>query len=455
MPTIPQKNKVLTNNSIAVINYIRKGANVDYQNAVPEVTKDAGSMRSVGAIIMNSPSLQNEFLHGLLNRVALVLVSSKSYTNPWSMFKRGVIDFGEVVEDVFVNLAKPFAFDDADSEGTIYKKEFPDVKVAFYVMNYQIFYKDTIEQDKLSKAFTSASGMSDLITKIIESMYTSMEYDEFIVMKYMLAKRILAGMMYPVSIPDSTLTENMKEIVATIKSVSNKITFMDSKYNLFKVKTHTQKADQYVILSSDFDASMDVNVLASAFNMDKAQFMGQRVLVDSFGALDNERLALIFKKDSTYVAITEDEVRALNSIPAIMVDKDFFMIFDNLQRVTEKYHEQDLYWNYWLHVWKTFAISPFANGVLFVPAVPNVISITVTPATASVTAGSMIQLTAVITTENFAPQTIVWTSSDVTKATVDSIGLVTVLEGATGTVVITASSQIEPETKGEVTLTIV
>ena len=79
----------------------------------------------------------------------------------------------------------------------------------------------------------------------------------------------------------------MSDIVTTIKGTSNLIEFPSRQYNPAHVFQHTDKSDQYLIINAKFDAQMDVNVLASAFNMDKAQFMGQRVAIDSFGSLDH------------------------------------------------------------------------------------------------------------------------------------------------------------------------
>ena len=320
-------------------------------------------------------------------------------------------------------------------------------------MNYQKFYKTTIQNDQLRQAFLSWQGITDLIAKIVDAMYTGANYDEFITMKYMLARHILDGHMYPTVIPEVT-EPNMKKIVSTIKGVSNNYTFLSNKYNLAGVYTHTEKTDQYMLINANFDAIMDVEVLASAFNMDKTEFSGRRVLVDSFGSLDVERLKELFKDDTTFKAPTEAELQALDAIPAILVDRDWFMIFDNFYNFTEQYNGEGLYWNYWYHVWKTFSISPFANNALFIPGTPAVTSVTVSPATATVAAGQSAQFTATVVTSDFAPKSVVWSVDD-TKATVDQSGKVTIMADAeAGTVTVTATSTFDSTKKGTATITI-
>lgn len=444
----------LTNSSVDILNVIRNNATINYQNYVPLATPNADSIREIGAVIMDNPQLQNEFLSALVNRIGRVLITSKMYENPWAMFKKGLLDFGETIEEIFVNIAKPYQFDPAVAESNLFKREIPDVRSAFHIMNYQKYYKTTIQNDQLRQAFLSWQGITDLIAKIVDSMYTGANYDEFQTMKYMLAKHVLDGRMYPVTIPTVSDT-NMKTIVSTIKGVSNNYEFMSSKYNLAGVQNYSMKSDQYLLINSKFDATMDVEVLASAFNVDKAEFAGKRVLVDSFGSLDIDRLNILFAGDPTYTEISETDLEALDAIPCILVDKDWFMIFDNYFNFTEQYNGEGLYWNYWYHVWKTFSVSPFANNALFIPGTPAVTSVTVSPASATVKAGQNIALSAVVQTEYFAPQSVDWTSNT-DDVTVNKSGVVTVgADVVAGTqITITATSTYDSKKSGTSTITV-
>lgn len=446
----------LTNSSVDILNAIRNSATINYQNYVPVATKDAESIREIGAIIMDNPQLQNEFLNALVNRIGRVLITSKMYDNPWAMFKKGLLEFGETIEEIFVNIAKPYQFDPKVAETNLFKREIPDVRSAFHIMNYQKYYKATIQNDQLRQAFLSWEGITDLIGKIVDAMYTGANYDEFLTMKYMLAKHILNGNMYPVTVK-TVSTANMKDIVATIKGVSNDMEFLSSKYNISGVKTHTPKSDQYFLVNSQFDATMDVEVLASAFNMDKAEFLGRRVLVDSFGSLDTDRLDELFADDPTYTEISSDELTALDAIPCIIVDKDWFMIFDNFYNFTEQYNGEGLYWNYWYHVWKTFSISPFHNNALFIPGTPTVSSVEVSPSTATVGAGQSVAFTAEVTTTNFAPKTVDWSVSD-TACSISKSGVLyiplDITQLSASTVTVTAKSVYDDSEYDTATVTV-
>lgn len=442
----------LTNSSVDILNAIRNNASVNYRNYVPVATDKAESLRSIGTVIMDNPQLQNEFINALSNRIGKVVLTSKMFSNPWAIFKKGMLEFGETIEEIFVNIAKPYTYDVEAAENNVFKREKADIKSAFHVMNYQKFYKVTIQQNDLRKAFLSWAGITDLIAKIVDSMYSAAEYDEYQTMKYMLAKNIINGRLKPVSIGEITAA-NMKSAVSKIKSVSNNMTFLSSDYNMSGVKTKCDKMEQYVILDTAFDANVDVEVLASAFNMNKAEFIGHRLIVDGFGNIDNERLAELFKGDETYEEITEEELDMLKGIPAIIATSDFFMIFDNLFDMTEQFNGEGIYWNYWYHTWKTFSISPFANAALFVEGTPSVTSVTVTPSAASAAVGSTIALGVDVVTENFAPKTVKWTSSS-DKVSVSASGVVKILSGATGTITITATSTVDNTKKSVCSITV-
>lgn len=454
MPNVPSSAK-LNASSVDILNAIRNSATANYQDYVPVADNSLDSIREIGAIMMNYPALQNEFLSALVNRIGRVIISSKMYTNPWAMFKKGLLEYGETIEEIFVNIAKPFEYDAEVSESEVFKREMPDVRAAFHILNYKKFYKTTIQQEQLRQAFLSWDGITNLISKITDSLYTGANYDEFMTMKYLIAKHILAGNIKAVTVSTVNAT-NAKAITSTIKGVSNNMEFMNRDYNKAGVHTYSMKDEQYLIVNSAFDAIMDVEVLASAFNMSKAEFDGHHVLVDGFGNLDTSRLAELFANDDSYVELTSAQLTALNAIPAVLVDKNWFMILDNMMNFTEQYNGQGLYWNYWYHVWKTFSISPFSNAALFVPGTPSITSVTVSPDAVTVSAGQSVNLSAVVVTENFAPQTVVWSSSDEDVATVDIYGTVTISADAEeeDTATITATSAFDSTKTDTCTITV-
>ena len=452
---IKPKHVELTASSVDILNSIRGSATPYYQTMIPKAAANTSSIRNIGNVMMNYEPLQNEFLSALYNRVGRVIITSKMYYNPWSPFKKGLMELGETVEEVFVNIAKAHTFNPEVAETNFMKREIPDVRAAFHTMNYQKFYKATISNDQLRQAFLSWQGITDLIAKIVDAMYTAHNYDEFQVTKYMLARNILNGYLYPITVPQIS-KENAEDIVTEVKTASNNLVYMSRDYNLAGVDTFTKKTDQVIITTARFDAIMDVNVLAAAFNMDKAEFMGNRVQIDGFDKIDDVRMNQLFADDPAagYVALTSEEKAALAQVPAVLIDRDYFMIFDNLYKFTEDYNGEGLYWQYWYHAWKTFSTSPFANAEIFVPGTPSITSVTVSPPTATVNKGNMLQLNAVVVAESFAPKSVVW-SVNSELSTISQTGVLTVdAEEIAETLTVTATSTYDDSKSGTATITV-
>ena len=115
-----------------------------------------------------------------------------------------------------------------------------------------------------------------------------------------------------------------------------------------------------------FNAQYDVNVLASAFNMDKADFMGRLFLIDNWTEFDNERFDVIRANSDGVEEVTTDELALLKNVKAVILDENWFQVYDNNNKFTEKYVASGLYWNYFYHTWKAVSNSPFANACVFV-----------------------------------------------------------------------------------------
>lgn len=422
------------------------------------IPDDTRSLHAIGDFIMSYQPYQNAFVNAIINRVAMTLVTSKMWDNPWSVFKRGYMEFGETVEEIFVNLAKPHSYDPVTAQNQVFKREIPDIRAAFHTMNYQKFYKDTIQNDQLRQAFLSWNGITDLIARIVDSMYTGQNYDEYCVMKYMVARAILNGDVAYKAVPTVFLTAD--DIVYAARSISTDFTFLKTNYNLAGVYNSCIRDDQYIIISADTEALIDVGVLARAFNMEYADFLGHVIIVDSFSQHDTARLAELFANDSTYSAFSADDITALGNIAAIIVDRDWWMVFDNLTQNTELYNGEGLYWQYWLHAWKTFSISPFANACAIVSAVGSITSVTVSPSTATMAPNGSATFTAAVVKSGLVSDAVAWSITGQTSAEthIDPYSGILYLgadeTGTSSTITVKATSIVDSTAYGTATVTV-
>ena len=421
---------------IDVLNVIRSEASAAYQERVPVATQD--NIAEVGNPIINFEATRNEFLNALVNRIGLVIITSRMYNNPLARFKKGLMSLGETVEEIYVNLIKSEPYYLVDDQGKSacqdeFERRLPDVLSAFHKRNRQDKYPVTIQNDDLRTAFLSYQGVEDLISKIIEAVYTSDQYDEFLLMKNVFFEAGLRGALRAVPVAGLDSDVNAKKTMTTFRATSLDLTFMRNDSNLMGVTTHTPIDEQVIFILSSVAATVDVEVLASAFNMDKTNFMGRRVIVDDFGGLEKEGV----------IAITADE--------------DWFMVFDNYLTMTSDYVASRLYYNYFLHHWETLSYSPFKNAVAYVTQAPTVTSVTVTPGTASVTkatGGSVKFSAAVVGTGLVSPQ-VTWSVTEDENASIASDGTLTVKPGITvSSLTITATSKTDNTKTGTATVTL-
>lgn len=352
----------LNASTLDILNVIRENAGYDYQQNVPIVEKSS-DIPKVGEIIYGTPAFANQFINALVNRIAIVRVQSATFNNPYEILKKGFIEFGETVEDIFVSIAKAVEFDPEKAAAREFKRTFPDVRSAFHTMNWRVMYPVTIQDEDLKQAFLSIDGVQNLIAKIVDAVYTAANYDEFLLFKYLIIKAVSHGHMYSLSIGDGT---KMTDAAKKFRGTSNKLPFMSSDYNDSGVKTTTPKDRQVIFMDADFNADFDVDVLASAFNMDKADFMGRLFLMDDWTKFDNERFDVIRANSDGIEEVTTEELALMAYVKAVICDENWFQVYDNKNQFTEDYVAAGLYWNYFYHQWKTISSSPFANAVVFV-----------------------------------------------------------------------------------------
>lgn len=371
---MPRKIAVSTLNAstVDILNTIRANASQEYQNLVPEITK-ADEIPRVGEVVMGYPGLANQFLSALMNRIAAVRVKSATFNNAYAQFKKGYLEFGETVEEVFVNICKAREFSAEKAEARELKRSVPDVRSAMHIMNWRVQYPLTIQHRDLERAFLSADGVTDLIARVVGSLSTAAEYDEYLLFKYLIIKGVNAGAMYrePLPFPLPGQQVNFNNHATAFRGVSNRLPFMSNKYNAAGVTTNTNKDAQLIIMDARFNAAFDVNVLASAFNMDKANFMGKLMLMDDFTTFDNERFDVIRANSDMIEEVTAEELNRMRSVRAIILDSEWFQVYDNLQQMSETQVASGLYWNYFLNVWKTVSYSPFSNAVVFMEGLPT------------------------------------------------------------------------------------
>lgn len=358
-------------NGVNVLNVIRQNATAVYQDRIPEAT--AENLHEVGDAILTYEAQANEFVNALVNRIGLVILNNRMATNPLAALKKGRLAVGETIEEIYIDVIKAQTYDPQAAQDTLFKRHLPNVSSVFHSVDSQLNYPLTISNEQLRKAFMSYDSLDRFIAGLVDSMYKSATLDEFIQMKQLISEWNNNGRFIIEPITSVTDAASAREAMIKIKAVSDGMTIFNNQMNYAGVWTSTPKDEQYLITTPDFNARMDVDVLAAAFHMDKAEFAGHVIVVDNIGDLGDD------------------------GIEAILVDKNWYQVYDYLRTFKTAYNGEGLYWNYFYHVWMVYSLSPFANAVAFGTATPTVTAVTVTPTAATVKAGGTVQITTSVT----------------------------------------------------------
>ena len=424
------------NSGVSVFNYVRSTSSNAFKEAVPTATSD--NIATLSNILFNqsyTPML-NEFVSNLINRIGFTMISNKVFNNPLAIFRKGSVPLGTDIQDIFTNPAEAQDYECSDNAmAKLLTITDPDTKAAYYRRNRQDLYTVTVTREGLQGAFVSWEAFEEYISSLVNSLYSGNYIDEF---KY--TKQLIDGaynngkaIIEVVEEPDSEADD--KAFVKKCRSIFAKMKFPSSEYNAYSkmsgdvekpVVTWTDEDRIVILIKADVLAEIDVEVLAAAFTMDKANFMGRVIEVDNFGS---------------------DEIQA------VICDEAFLQIYQNQFRFDEFYNARTMSWNYYLHAWDTFAISPFANAVIL--ATEDVV-----PATAisladigSVVVGNT-KTAAITVTPDDSTSTVTAESSDETVATVEITENGAVVTGVgAGTADITVKTDNGLSAKKEVTVT--
>ena len=395
------------------------------------------SIAPIGKLILKNERLKNAFLN-TVNLIAITVIKVNKWENPWDLFTvRGTIRNGQQVREIINDLCNVYDYNQEmkndPNETRFLQTVVPNVLNYMHELNFQKFYQTTTSDEQIAMAFED-DDLFKLIDQVVGMLFESYTYDMYVVNKYMLCRRIVDGTV-PAKQIANFATKTNREIVAEIKSESNKMTFRSRKYNPAGVSRATKFEDQIAIVNTDFDAKFTTDVLATSYFKSEAEMKANMALIDGFNSHDTERLAELSAVRNEngaivegqyldgYVPFTDTELAALAEIPCVIISREWFMdylwAFDNDvsgQKATNFYNPTTLKNNHFLHCWAVMSTSPFENCIVFTQTAQAVSAITVSPSSATIEKGQELKFSAVVTAAGFANKAVLWSINDEAKA---------------------------------------
>ena len=410
-----------------------------YHQYVPVVT-DSTTIGEFGAPILDSQNINvlNDFV-GLLKKIVYTAVYTKTFNNPLAQLEGERMPLGNWIEDAYVNPAKARGFNVNDFAGLLQKYE-AEMAVQYLGVNSDLQYCVTITREKIRNAFTSWDQLEGLITGMVNSLYNGAYIQRYTATKGLVTAAFTGNNVQYQTITDVTDEATAKSLIRQMRAAYSKFQIPSTKYNAWEkvkgdrlaLKTWTDPQDVVVLISADIEAMVDVEVLAAAFNMNKADFLGRVIVVDDFN---------IYNDDGT-LAVDGSAIKA-----AIM-DRAWFKIKTQDFAMDEFYNANNRSWQYYLNDVRMVNYSLFANAIVFATSAPTVNATDLDIDTASVTlkAGETVKVPFELTPAN-ATSTVTVTSSAGTYATGSVSGRDIVVEGkAEGSATLTVAANGHSDT---------
>lgn len=317
-----------------------RAASPNFQATIGD-PNDVSSLEFMNGLLEYPDTLGVEFMN-LATRIGRVIAHRNILRNKLAPFKMANMVLGYTMEEYFVECAKEHEYDQADAESTLFKRELPDIKTAFYVVNRKSYYPATITDDDMRKYFVSWDGVNSLIARIVDSMYNGDNKDDYNYMKSALVTHYENGLMKIVNTSAVKDTETAKELARKITEYVSYLTEPTNEYNAMAVTKQNDYEDIYVILNGKSKSYLNIDWLAQTFQLEFAEFKAHVLVLP------------------TLPSTTQ------GTIEALVVDSEIYRVFDQKYSVGVAYNAKGLYWNYFLHHWEGIATSRFANAIAFV-----------------------------------------------------------------------------------------
>lgn len=323
----------------SLLDAIRNSASNSYQSSVPLANANDIN-RTVEAITGNAQNFSEFF--NIITRIGRANIDAAYWRDPLDReFNKGQLTEGDSVQNIIVGMAAEhaFSFNDADK---VFQVEKPDVSALYSTVNRHSKYKVSVSMPEARRILLGPNGVENLYNRIMESLRSGAERDNTKATKDVINRSIDNGVPFFVEVKNNADGSiDYKDLVKQMRYYHTMMCYVDNpdKYNAVGMENPTRAENVNVLLPALTQANVDVDVLASAFNMDRATFIGKQIPVNALANSD---------------------------VLGMMVDNNFIQIYDQLDQTASIFNPEVLTEQNFLHVWKSYSYVKFFNAICFV-----------------------------------------------------------------------------------------
>lgn len=346
MATPPKTKSVenlLKQSNADVFNAVRNSASTTFQDRIPAADQGdlAQTMRQLDQF---GQSMWNEFADALVNRIGMVIMQTNSWSNPLKYLKRGMMEYGDKIEEVRMNLIEAHRYDPNKCYEDVFACNPPEIATAFHTINRQDTYYYTLNEMLLRRAMVNEGQLAQVVNEASNLPYLSDEVDEYLIMKNLFKLYEETYGYYKIQVPAIENTLNSTEVEQQAKFIAQQIDeikymfdFMKSDYNGLGWPTTSRGYDIIVFAEPHLASVLDTYVLPFAFRETNAINL-HVIPIDHFD---------------------------IDGCQAIVCDERHIMCWDTYMAFKSIENPKGRSWNYFWHHDGIYSLSYFVNAVMF------------------------------------------------------------------------------------------
>lgn len=379
-----------------ILNAIRATSSSAYQSTVPLAT--AANITDVGAAVLAAPTaIRNEFMTNLYNKVGLTLIDSPVIENEFSFLKKGTLEYGQMIEDIYVGLAQSEPYVTGMKDGDTVPDPFSIRKLPHYSAFYSTIlsrqYHVTRHLSDLRKAFHTGGGVEQFVAAMMNALVSAENYDDMRASIALLARQIEESLtasaenkhkgaihlltdfntLYgydgvdpnPAPLTAENCMKNqdfLRYFTNQLKKYSKRMRHLRTDFNIAGVQQTLPQSRQRIMMLEDVTVDFETELLAWAYNGDKLTLNGIDE-IDSWYSIGAGFSAPELSPEDIEIKGTFGEGEA--PCVALIYDADMVKIYNKERIASDQANAKGNYWNMFMSLEDIYACSPYKNFVAF------------------------------------------------------------------------------------------
>ena len=267
----------------------------------------------------------------MVMKIARQVIRNVDAFDPLAVFNKMPIDKGTTIEEVVIGLAEAEAYNPDAGADSFFTKVDPNLVVRYYEDWTPLKFRVAYSLNEIRKVLLASTGVEDMATRIVASLTEGDKFDKFTRTKGLFTWGKTQGVLVNKTPAGGLQTTSYKAILQTIKDIISGMKFVNASFNTANLKRRTKADDIYILMPYTVRNAMDVNELASVFNLEKDRLEAHIIEID--------------EGNDIYI-----------------VDQNAVQIYTRLYEMFDFFNKDNLYMHYWLHVDRMYALSALFDG---------------------------------------------------------------------------------------------